>query len=148
MTDTEVRSVELLLVEDSAADARLTIEALKRGRIANSVTVFRDGEAALSYLRREGEHAEALRPDLVLLDLNLPKKSGREVLSEIRADPGLKDLPVVVLTTSAAEEDILRSYELAANCFVTKPVGLKEFMDVIQSIGHFWVNVVTLPPKH
>jgi len=137
--------IKILLVEDNPADVRLTIEALKEGKITNSLAVVRDGVEALDYLHRRGAHAGAPRPDLVLLDLNLPKKDGREVLAEIKEDEDLKRIPVVVLTTSKAEEDIVRSYNLHANCFITKPVDLEAFIGVVRSIEDFWLTVVALP---
>lgn len=139
------RPVEVLLVEDNPGDVRLTIEALKEGKIHNNLHVTSDGVEALNFLRREGKYVQAIRPDLILLDLNLPKKDGREVLGEIKADASLASIPVVVLTTSKAEEDILRSYALQANCYVTKPVDLDQFLNVVKSIEHFWLEVVTLP---
>ena len=138
-------SVEVLLVEDNPGDVRLTKEALKEGRLLNNVNVVGDGVEALSFLYRRGKYADAVQPDLILLDLNLPKKDGREVLAEIKADPKLRRIPVVVLTTSAAEEDILKTYDLHANCYVTKPVDLERFMRVVKSIEDFWVKVVKLP---
>jgi CheY-like chemotaxis protein len=137
--------IEILLVEDSAGDVRLTREALRDAKVRNNLHVASDGIEATSFLRREGKHATACRPDLVLLDLNLPKKSGRSVLEEIKLDPNLKSIPVVILTTSAAEEDILRSYQLHANCYITKPVGLDQFLKVIKSIDNFWLSIVKLP---
>lgn len=141
------RPIEILLVEDSPSDVRLTQEALRRAKVNNSLSIVRDGAAALAFLRREGEHAGAARPDLVLLDLKLPKKSGQEVLAEIKADEDLKRIPVVVLTTSRAEQDILQSYNLHANCYITKPVDLNQFISVVQSIEGFWLQVVQLPPE-
>jgi two-component system, chemotaxis family, response regulator Rcp1 len=138
--------VEILMVEDNPGDVRLTKEALKEGKVYNNLHWAKDGVEALEFLRREGEHANAPRPDIILLDLNLPKKDGREVLSVIKSDDQLKHIPVVVLTTSKAEEDVLRSYELHANCYVTKPVDLDKFIVVVQSIDRFWLTVVTLPP--
>ena len=138
--------VEILLVEDNPADVRLTKEALKEGKVYSNLHWAKDGVEALEFLRRQGKHAGAPRPDIVLLDLNLPKKDGREVLSEIKQDEDLRAIPVVILTTSKAEEDVLRSYDLHANCYVTKPVDLEKFIVVIQSIDRFWLNVVTLPP--
>lgn len=138
-------SVEVLLVEDNPGDVRLTKEALKEGRLLNNVSVVGDGVEALSFLRRQGKYAEASAPDLILLDLNLPKKDGREVLAEIKADPRLRRIPVVVLTTSSAEEDILKTYDLHANCYITKPVDLEQFMRVVKLIEDFWVSVVKLP---
>ena len=139
------RPVEILLVEDNPGDVRLTIEALRDGKVHNNLNVARDGVEALAYLRREAPFTAAARPDLILLDLNLPRKDGREVLAEIKADAELKTIPVVVLTTSRAEQDVLRSYELQANCFVTKPVDLDQFIDVVKSIENFWLTVVRLP---
>jgi len=138
--------VEILLVEDNPGDVRLTKEALREGKVYSTLHWAKDGVEALEFLRRQGPHANAPRPDIILLDLNLPKKDGREVLSEIKSDDQLKHIPVVVLTTSKAEEDILRSYELHANCYVTKPVDLDQFIRVVQSIDRFWLTVVTLPP--
>ena len=138
-------SIQVLLVEDNPGDVRLTKEALKEGKLLNQLTVVGDGVEALSFLRREGKYADALQPELILLDLNLPKKDGREVLAEIKADPKLRRIPVVVLTTSSAEEDILRIYDLHANCYITKPVDLEQFMGVVKSIEDFWVSVVKLP---
>ena len=138
--------VEILMVEDNPGDVRLTKEALKEGKVYNNLHWAKDGVEALEFLRREGKHANAPRPDIILLDLNLPRKDGREVLSVIKSDDQLKHIPVVVLTTSKAEEDVLRSYELHANCYVTKPVDLDKFIVVVQSIDRFWLTVVTLPP--
>ncbi len=140
-------SIQVLLVEDNPGDVRLTKEALKEGKMLNRVTVVGDGVEALSFLRRQGKYADAGQPDLILLDLNLPKKDGRQVLAEIKADPGLKRIPVVVLTTSSAEEDILKTYDLHANCYVTKPVDLEQFMRVVKSIEDFWITVVKLPSE-
>ena len=141
-----VEPVEILLVEDSPGDARLTAEALKEGKVLHHMTVVPDGVEAMAYLRRQGSYGEARRPDLILLDLNLPKKDGREVLGEIKQDASLKKIPVVVLTTSAAEQDILRSYELHANCYITKPVDLEQFISVVRSVEDFWLTIVRLPP--
>jgi CheY-like chemotaxis protein len=141
-----VPPVDILLVEDNPGDMRLTQEALREGKVYNNLHWARDGVEALEFLRRRGRFAEAPRPDIILLDLNLPRKDGREVLSEIKGDPDLHNIPVVVLTTSKAEEDVLRSYELRANCYVTKPVDLEQFMVVVRSIDKFWLTVVTLPP--
>ncbi len=138
--------IEILLVEDSPGDVRLTKEALKEGRVRNRLSVVEDGADAVAFLRREGVHADAPRPDLILLDLNLPKKDGREVLDEIKHDPDLKVIPVVVLTTSRADEDVLRAYELNANCYITKPVDFQQFLSVVKSIEDFWLTVVKLPP--
>lgn len=138
--------IDILLVEDNPGDVRLTKEALKEGKVYNNLHWAKDGVEALEFLRREGIHKKAPRPDIILLDLNLPKKDGREVLSVIKSDDQLKNIPVVVLTTSKAEEDVLRSYALHANCYVTKPVDLEKFIVVVQSIDRFWLTVVTLPP--
>jgi len=142
-----IRPVEILLVEDSPSDAALTVEALEAGKVANRLSHVTDGVEAMAFLRRQGKYADAVRPDLIMLDLNLPKKDGREVLEEMKADPALKTIPVVVLTTSRAESDILRSYQLHANCYIAKPVEFSKFIDVVKSIEHFWLAVVTLPNK-
>ena len=144
--DAPAPPVEILLVEDNPGDVRLTREALREGKVYNNLHWAKDGVEALEFLRREGRHADAPRPDIILLDLNLPKKDGREVLSAIKNDERFKQIPVVVLTTSEAEEDVLRSYELHANCYITKPVDLDKFIMVVQSIDRFWLTVVTLPP--
>jgi chemotaxis family two-component system response regulator Rcp1 len=141
------RPIELLLVEDNPGDVRLTQEALREGKVRNHLNVAVDGIEALAFLRREGQYANAPQPDLILLDLNLPKKSGREVLAEIKADPALRRIPVVILTVSKAEEDVLKSYNLHANCYVTKPVDLDQFLEVVKSIEDFWLTVVVLPPR-
>jgi chemotaxis family two-component system response regulator Rcp1 len=141
------KPIEILLVEDNPADVRLTKEALKEGKILNNMNVAKDGVEALAFLHREGKYGNAPRPDIILLDLNLPKKNGRDVLAEIKDDPALKRIPVVVLTTSKAEEDILRTYDLHANCFITKPVDLEQFMVVVRAIEYFWLSVVKLPPQ-
>lgn len=137
--------IDILLVEDSPADVDLTREALDDAKVRNTLHVVSDGVAALDFLRRAGDYADAPRPDLILLDLNLPKKDGREVLADIKADLSLRRIPVVVLTTSEAEQDILRSYDLHANCYVTKPVDLEQFISVIKSIENFWLVIVKLP---
>jgi chemotaxis family two-component system response regulator Rcp1 len=139
--------IDILLIEDNPGDVRLTREALNDSKISNTLTVVEDGVEALAFLRREGKYVNALRPDLVLLDLNMPRKDGREVLTEIKADARLSSIPVVVLTTSEAEEDILRSYDLHANCYVTKPVDLDQFIKVIRSIERFWLTIVKLPAE-
>jgi len=139
------KAVEILLIEDNPGDVRLTLEALHEGKVKNNLVVAADGETALAILRREGAHAEAPRPDLILLDLNLPKKDGREVLAEIKADEQLRCIPVVVLTTSKSEEDVLRSYQLNANCYITKPVDLEQFIRVVRAIEEFWLTLVVLP---
>ena len=134
-------------MEDNCGDADLAREALVTSKIRNTLSVVGDGEEAMAFLRGTGKHAGAPRPDLILLDLNLPKKDGREVLAEIKADDDLKRIPVVVLTTSQAEEDILRSYNLHANCYITKPIDLHQFLNVIRAIEEFWLTIVKLPPK-
>jgi chemotaxis family two-component system response regulator Rcp1 len=139
------RSIEVLLVEDDLGDVELTKEAIEATRLAVKLSVVRDGEEAMAYLRKEGNYADAASPDLVLLDLNMPRKDGREVLHDMKDDPILTHIPVVVLTTSDSDEDIMKSYDLGANCYVTKPVGLEQFMKVVQSIGDFWFMFVKLP---
>ncbi len=141
------RPVEILLVEDDPADVLLTQEALLGSKIRNNLHVVDDGVEALAFLRREGTYRDVPRPDLILLDLNMPRKDGREVLADIKEDPGLKAIPVAVLTTSSQDEDILKSYELHANCYITKPVGLEQFATVVQSLDDFWFTIVKLPPK-
>jgi len=144
---TDCGPIEILLVEDNPGDVRLTKEALKEGRFANLINVAVDGFEAMAFLRREGKYANASRPDLILLDLNLPKKNGREVLAEIKADSNLKRIPVVVLTSSQAEKDIVATYNLHANCYITKPVDFEQFICVVRSIEDFWFAVVKLPPR-
>ncbi len=147
---TEIESgkvIDILLVDDNAGDIRLAQEALKESKIRNTVYVAKDGVQAMDFLHRRGAHAGAPRPDLVLLDLNLPRKDGREVLAEIKADPDLKRIPVVILTISKSEEDILRTYNLHANCYITKPIDLHQFMRVVRSIEDFWLTIVKLPPE-
>jgi len=139
------RPVEILLVEDNPGDVRLTHEALLDGKIWNNFHHAPDGQAAMDFLRRQGDFAQAPRPDLILLDLNLPRKDGREVLAEVKADPDLRTIPVVVLTTSKAEEDVLRSYGLHANCYIVKPIDLEQFLNVVHTIENFWLCLVTLP---
>jgi two-component system, chemotaxis family, response regulator Rcp1 len=146
-TRARIRSIDILLVEDNSGDIRLAQEALKETKMINRLFAVTDGRQALAFLRRQEEYAGVARPDLILLDLNLPKKDGREVLAEIKADPELKRIPVVILTSSAAEEDILKTYNLHANCFVTKPVDFDRFMEVVRSIENFWVSIVKLPPR-
>jgi len=139
------KPIEILLIEDSPGDVRLTIEALKEAKVHNHLSVAADGAEAMEFLHRKGNHNAKPRPDLILLDLNLPKKDGREVLAEIKADPSLRRIPVVVLTTSRDEVDIVRAYDLHANCYITKPVDFKQFIKVVQSIEDFWLTVVKLP---
>jgi CheY-like chemotaxis protein len=134
-------------VEDNPGDVRLIQEALQDGKLLNRVATVTDGQKALAYLRKEGSYAQATRPDLILLDLDIPRKDGREVLAEIKADPHLRSIPVVIVTSSQAEEDILRSYNTHANCYVTKPVDLEKFVAVVRAIEEFWVTIVKLPPK-
>ncbi|HEX8671307.1 MAG TPA: response regulator [Longimicrobium sp.] len=141
------RPIEVLLVEDNPGDVRLTREALKEGKVSNNLHVAPDGVEALAFLRREGPHAAAVRPDLILLDLNLPRKGGREVLEEIKSDPALRHIPVVILTSSQAEQDIARAYDLHANCYISKPVDLDQFINVVRSIEDFWFTVVKLPTR-
>lgn len=141
------RPAEILLVEDSPGDVRLMQEALREGKVANRVHVVGDGVEAMAFLRREGEYADAPRPDLLLLDLNLPRKDGREVLGEIKADPDLRRIPTVVLTTSQAEEDVLKAYNLHANCYMTKPVDLGQFLELVKNIEQYWLLMVRLPQE-
>jgi chemotaxis family two-component system response regulator Rcp1 len=140
-------AVEILLVEDNPGDVRLTQEALRDVKMKNNLSVVGDGVEAMQFLRREGPYAEAPRPDIILLDLNLPRMDGQEVLAAVKADPELKCIPVVVLTTSQAEEDIIRSYRLNANCYVTKPVDFDQFIRVVQSVENFWFTIVKLPSR-
>jgi chemotaxis family two-component system response regulator Rcp1 len=140
------RPAEILLVEDNPGDADLTRETLQDSKLLNHMSVVNNGVEAMAYLRREGKYADAARPDLILLDLNLPKKDGREVLAEIKIDERLKRIPVVVLTTSSAERDILEAYDLHANCYITKPVNLDRFGAVVKAIEEFWFTIVKLPP--
>jgi CheY-like chemotaxis protein len=137
--------IEILLVEDSPDDADLTVDALREGRVRNHITVVNNGVDALAFLRREGPYHAAPRPDLVLLDLNMPRKNGREVLAEVKQDPDLKRIPVVIMTSSDDEKDILTAYNLHANCYVTKPVDLDQFIGVVKQIEHFWFSIVKLP---
>lgn len=139
------RPAEILLVEDNPGDVRLARESLKECKLLNNLSVVGDGVEAMAFLRKNGKHANATRPDLILLDLNLPKKDGREVLAEIKTDEELKRIPVVILTTSKAEEDILRTYGLHANCYITKPVDLDQFVKIVKSVHDFWFEIVRLP---
>ncbi len=141
------KAIDILLVDDSPGDVRLTIEALKEGKVRNTLSVARDGVEALDYLFKRGKFKDATRPDIILLDLNLPKKDGREVLAELKADPNLRRIPVIVLTTSRAEEDILKTYDLHVNCYITKPVDMNEFIDAVKAIDLFWFSIVKLPAR-
>ena len=140
------KTVEILLVEDNQGDARLAELALKESKVLNNVYLVKDGVEAMEYLHKQGRYSKSVHPDLILLDLNLPKKDGREVLAEIKSDPNLKRIPVVSLTASKAEEDILKTYNLHANCYVTKPLDLDQFLRVVKSIEEFWFTIVKLPP--
>jgi len=148
VNDKVAQPIEILLVEDNPGDVRLTIEALKDGKVQNSLHVAKDGVEALAFLHRQGQYEAAPAPDLILLDLNLPKKDGHEVLAEIKDDPQLKRIPVIVLTTSEAEKDILKTYQLHASSYITKPVDLGQFINVIKSIEDFWLTVVKFPSGH
>jgi CheY-like chemotaxis protein len=141
------REVQILLVEDNPADVRLTVEALRVAKVANQLHVVDDGETAIAYLRQREPYCDASRPDIVLLDLNLPRLDGRDVLADIKSDPDLASIPILVLTSSAAEEDIARSYELHANCFISKPVDFTEFMEAVRSLEGFWLKIVKLPRR-
>ena len=141
------REVTILLVEDNPGDVRLTVEALREGRIANSLHVAADGDAAMDFVHQRGEYRDAPRPDLILLDLNLPRKDGREVLQELKSDPDLHRIPVIVLTTSSSEADVLRSYDLHANCYISKPIGYDDFIGAVRSMENFWLKIVLLPPR-
>jgi len=141
------KPIEILLVEDNPGDARLAQEALRDSKVSNTLKIVGDGVEAMDYLRKKGKYGKTARPDLILLDLNLPKKDGREVLAEIKADAYLKRIPVVILTISKAEEDVLKSYDLHANCYITKPIDLNQFVEVVKSIENFWLTIVKLPPN-
>jgi len=141
------KPADILLVEDNPGDVRLAQETLKESKVSNQLHVVEDGVEALAYLRKKGKYREAVRPDLILLDLNLPKKDGKEVLAEIKEDPDLKRIPVVVLTISSDEADILKTYNLHANCYITKPVNINQFHKVVKAIDNFWFAIVKLPPK-
>jgi len=142
-----VQPIVILLVEDEPGDSYLTIEALKSAKILNRVHLVEDGVQAMAFLQREAPYTDATRPDLILLDLNLPRKDGRQVLAEIKHNPSLNSIPVVVLTTSSADEDVLQSYNLRANCYITKPVDLEQFMTVVKATQEFWLSIVKLPPR-
>jgi CheY-like chemotaxis protein len=143
----ETRPVDILLVEDNPGDVRLTKEALKDAKVLNEIYVARDGVEAMQFVHREGSFANAPMPDIILLDLNLPRKDGREVLAEIKKDPKLQHIPVVVLTTSKADEDIIKTYNLHANAYITKPVDLNRFVEIMHALEQFWFTIVKLPPK-
>jgi two-component system response regulator len=145
MNSESVRPIQILLVEDSPSDAQLTMAALKMAKVVNQVSHVEDGVEAMEFLRQEGKYAQSKRPDLILLDLNLPRKDGREVLEEMKGNPDFQLIPVVILTTSQAEQDIIRSYKFHANCYITKPVNFERFLEVVQSIENFWLTVVALP---
>jgi CheY-like chemotaxis protein len=147
MSEIRTRPIQILLVEDSPTDAKLTISALKMAKVANELHHVEDGVLAMEFIRRQGRYADVPRPDLILLDLNLPRKDGREVLEELKAEPAYASIPVIVLTTSNAEKDILQSYKLHANCYVTKPVNFERFLECVRSIEQFWLSVVVLPGK-
>jgi CheY-like chemotaxis protein len=147
MAERKGKPIEILLVEDSPGDVRLTREALKEGKILNNLHVAKDGVEAIEFLRRRGQFTGAVRPDLILLDLNLPRKNGTEVLAEIKEDDDLKSIPVVILTVSQADEDIIKSYNLHANCYIKKPVELNQFLEVVKAIEDFWLAIVKLPPS-
>jgi CheY-like chemotaxis protein len=140
------KPVEILLIEDNSADVRLTEEAFKEGKVLNNLSIVANGVEAIDFLRRKGKYADSPHPDLILLDLNLPLKNGREVLGEIKQDPDLKRIPVVVLTISESEEDIMKSYNLHANCYISKPVDLDKFINVVKAVEDFWLTIVKLPP--
>jgi CheY-like chemotaxis protein len=141
------QAINILLVEDNPGDAELTKEAFKEGKIANNIEVVVDGEQAMEYLRKEGEYAQSITPDIILLDLNLPKKDGREVLHEIKNDKNLKKIPVIILTTSQAEEDVQNAYDNHANCFIRKPVDMNKFIEVAHQVENFWLSIVKLPNR-
>jgi len=147
MTTKKCDTIQILMVEDNPADVRLTAEAFRDAKMFNCMNVVEDGEEAMAFLRREGKYEDAPRPDLILLDLNLPKKDGREVLEEIKSDPELKRIPVVVLTTSENEKDIMKAYDLNVNAYITKPIDLDQFIKIVEAVEGFWLSVVKLPPK-
>ena len=147
MDDSSSKIVDILLVEDNPGDVRLAQEALKESKVRNKLYIVEDGVEAMAFLRRQDRYADMPRPDLIILDLNLPRKNGREVLAEIKADESLKRIPVVVLTVSKAEEDIIKCYDYHANCYITKPLDFSQFMEVTKSIDEFWLAIVKLPPK-
>jgi len=142
-----MRPIEVLLVEDNPGDVRLTQEALRDCKVRNRLSVVTDGEEALAYVRRQGKFKGEMRPDVILLDLNLPRKDGRQVLEELKADPNLRRIPVVIMTSSDAEQDVIRAYDLNVNCYVTKPVDFDQFVRVVKAIEEFWLEIVTLPAE-
>ena len=144
---TTARPIDIMLVEDNPGDVRLIVEAFKEDKLRNNLDVVGDGVEALAFLHRKGKYANVRRPDLILLDLNLPRKDGRQTLAEIKADENLRRIPVVILTTSKAEEDILKAYEFNANCYITKPIGLDQFIKVVKSVKEFWLTIVKLPAE-
>lgn len=148
MTPSFINTIEILVVEDNTGDSRLIVEALKDSKLSNKLTIVENGVDAMDYLRHKGKYKDSNLPDLILLDLNLPKKDGREVLAEIKNDPELKKIPVVIMTISQAEEDIIRTYNLHANCYIIKPIDLNQFIKVVKSIEDFWFTIVKLPPNH
>ena len=139
--------IEILLVEDNPGDVRLTQEAFRENKIRNRLNVVQNGEEAMNYLRKKGQYEDAAKPGLIMLDLNLPRKDGREVLAEIKSDPDLRRIPVVILTTSESEDDVHRTYSLHANCYITKPVDMQQFVKVVEAVEHFWLSVVSLPKE-
>lgn len=147
MSTDQGKPVEILMIEDNPGDVRLTKEAMRANKVKNNMNIAVDGVEALAYLRREGKYSNAIKPNLIILDLNLPKKNGIEVVKEIKNDPQLKRIPVVILTTSKSEEDIIKSYNLHANCYITKPIDLDQFVNMVRSIEDFWLEIVTLPKE-
>jgi chemotaxis family two-component system response regulator Rcp1 len=147
MNAAEGKPAEIVLVEDNAGDVRLIVEAFKENEFLNNLHVAKDGVEAMEFLHKEGKYANRLHPDLILLDLNLPKKDGREVLEEVKADPNLKRIPVIILTSSKAEADIFKTYDLHANCYITKPIDMDQFIKVVRSIEDFWLTIVKLPER-
>ena len=147
MNAAEGKPAEIVLVEDNAGDVRLIVEAFKENMFLNNLHVIKDGVEAMEFLHKEGKYADAVHPDLILLDLNLPKKDGREVLAEVKADPNLKRIPVIILTSSKAEADIFKTYDLHANCYITKPIDMDQFIKVVRSIEDFWLTIVKLPQR-
>jgi len=148
MKNLNVKLIDILIVEDNSGDARLIKEVLNDNKIFGSLHLAKDGVEAMEFLRNEGQFKNAFKPDLIILDLNLPRKDGREVLAEIKTDEALKHIPVVIMTISQAEEDILKSYNLHANCYITKPIDLNQFIKIVKSIEDFWFTIVKLPPKN